>query len=44
MPLTVFWAVILAAVLHAVWNAMVKSEKKLAAINSAYDKIEKMKS
>ena len=27
MPLTVFWAVILAAVLHAVWNAMVKSEK-----------------
>ena len=27
MPLTVFWAVILAAVLHAVWNAMVKNEK-----------------
>ena len=27
MPLTVFFAVILAAVLHAVWNAMVKNEK-----------------
>ena len=27
MPLTVFFAVIFAAVLHAVWNAMVKNEK-----------------
>ena len=27
MPLTVFLAVILAAFLHATWNAMVKNEK-----------------
>ena len=27
MPLTVFFAVIFAAVLHAVWNAMLKNEK-----------------